>query len=64
MDEIGVNKPEIAVEGTAITADGEIKVFSLDGSLVASGIDSVEFASLESGVYVITANGKSFKIAK
>lgn len=64
VDEIGVNKPEIAVEGTAITADGEIKVFSLDGSLVASGIDSVEFASLESGVYVITANGKSFKIAK
>lgn len=61
---IGEDKPGFTIEGTSIVADGEIKVFTLDGRLVASGLNSVEFASLESGVYVIAAGGKSYKIMK
>lgn len=55
---------EISLEGSMIMAEGEILVYAIDGKLMAKGADKVEFASLPSGVYVVKAAGKSFKIAK
>ncbi|MDE6410255.1 MAG: hypothetical protein K2K81_08485 [Muribaculaceae bacterium] len=57
-------QPGFTADGTAVAADGEIKVFTADGMLVASGTGSVEFASLEPGIYIINAGGKSYKIMK
>ena len=56
--------PGFSTDGSSIVADGEIKVFTLDGRLVASGLNSVEFASLESGLYVIKAGGNPYKVIK
>lgn len=64
VESVGEETPEISIEGSALVANGEIKVYTLDGKLVASGTDSVEFASLESGIYVINAGGKTYKIMK
>ena len=64
VDNIGSDYPQLAVDGTTLTAEGMIHIYNLEGKLVASGLNSVEFASLESGVYVVTAGGKSCKIMK
>lgn len=64
VEEIADNSKPFTLTGTALVADGEICIHALDGKLVASGNNSVEFASLASGVYVISVNGKSYKIVK
>ncbi len=64
VENIGADKTQFSISGTQIVAEGEIKVFTLDGKLVASGVNSVEFASLPAGVYVINAGGASYKIVK
>lgn len=64
VDDIKGCPQEITVDGEMLVAEGEILVYALDGKLVANGTGRVEFASLASGVYVVKAAGKSFKIAK
>ncbi|MDE7414191.1 MAG: hypothetical protein K2N05_10470 [Muribaculaceae bacterium] len=64
VDSTVLDSTDIKTEGSMLVAKGAIKVYSLDGKLVAEGYDKVEFASLDKGVYVVTANGKSIKIAK
>ena len=58
------DQPTFYVNGTAIEAEGEIRIFTTDGKLVASGNGSVEFASLESGIYILNVNGKAYKVIK
>lgn len=61
---VGEDQMQISVEGSCLVAKGEIKVYTVDGKLVAAGLDSVEFASLGSGLYVVSAGGKTYKIMK
>ncbi|MDE5807361.1 MAG: hypothetical protein K2H76_04535 [Muribaculaceae bacterium] len=56
--------PQFSIRGSSIVAQGEIRVFTIDGKLVASGLNSVEFASLDPGIYVINVAGKSYKVSK
>lgn len=45
----------------SVRANGEISVYSLDGKLVADGIDALD-AQLPKGVYVVKAAGKAKKV--
>ncbi|MDE6338747.1 MAG: hypothetical protein K2K97_03035 [Muribaculaceae bacterium] len=64
VENIGEDKPQISIDGSCIISNGEIKVFTLDGKLVACGLNSVEFSSLSSRLYIVTAGGKSYKVIK
>lgn len=64
IESVNGDDAQLKVDGTSILAKGDIKVYGVDGRLVASGHDSVEFASLPAGVYIICADGKSFKVKK
>ncbi len=61
---VGSDASQLTVAGSSILAKGDIKVYGVDGRLVAAGSGSVEFASLPSGFYIVSADGKSFKIKK
>ncbi|MDE7375371.1 MAG: hypothetical protein K2N16_00820 [Muribaculaceae bacterium] len=53
---------QIAYDGQDITAQGQIKVYSMQGALVAQGQGSVSTAGLPAGVYVAVAGNSSCKI--
>lgn len=55
---------QLKTDGVSIVAKGDIRVYDVDGRLVASGQDSVAFAPLPAGVYIICADGKSYKVKK
>lgn len=55
----------IAYNGIALHAPGElIKVYSLQGHILAEGYDTVDTGSLDSGIYVAVAGDKICKFAK
>lgn len=58
----GDSNSQIAYDGQTISAQGQIKVYSMQGALVASGFGSVSAASLPAGVYVAVAGNSSCKI--
>ena len=58
----GTEASGITVTGNTVVAQGEITVFSISGSTVASGTDSVDLSGLARGVYIATAAGKAQKI--
>lgn len=64
VTEIGNDLTDVAMNGSVMTAEGEITVFTLDGKLVCKGNGSIDFAGLEKGIYVVKAAGKSFKLVK
>lgn len=64
VDEITDALPGLDVEGSELTAAGEIRVYTLDGKEVAAGTGRVEFASLQKGVYIVKVGDKTYKIVK
>ncbi|MDE6772207.1 MAG: hypothetical protein K2J49_06365 [Muribaculaceae bacterium] len=55
---------DLVYDGSAVILAGhEIKVFGVNGALVASGNDRVSVRGLAPGIYVVYANGKGVRIA-
>lgn len=54
----------ITINGGVVMAEGAINVYALSGVLTASGHDTLSLSSLEPGIYVVSAQGKTVKIIK
>lgn len=52
----------ITVNGTTITANGTIQVYTTAGVLAATADGTIDIARLGAGLYVVVANGKAHKI--
>ncbi len=64
INDVEKDIPVISTDGSSIMTEGEIEVYTLDGRLVVAGFDSVEFASFPSGIYIVKAGGKAYKVMK
>lgn len=53
-----------SINGNTITAEGEIKVYSLAGELVAQGKDVLSIENLSDGAYIVKAGSQITKIVK
>ncbi len=54
----------ITVSGDLVVAEGAIKVYAISGVLAASGCDTLSLSSLQPGVYIVVAQGKTAKVIK
>lgn len=64
VQSVTYNQEGLAFDGKTVYSAGEIKVYTIFGTLVATGLDSADLSTLGAGVYLINAGGKSFKILK
>lgn len=60
----GIASGNISYDGTALRAEGSLKVYSLKGILVAEGVAEVNVSNLPAGVYVAIAGDKAYKFSK
>ncbi len=64
IDEVTDDSAAFTIDGSTISAEGTIAIYTVDGRLAATGTGSVDTATLSRGVYIMTAGGKSYKFVK
>lgn len=64
VDEIVTDGTGFAFDGNVIAAEGDIKVYALDGRMVAAGHDKADISTLNAGIYIAIAGDKAYKIVK
>lgn len=63
LDKVESAAANIAFDGSTLTADGEIAVYSMQGILVGTAAGSYDLTALPAGVYIARAGNAAIKVA-
>lgn len=61
-DAIADTGDNFTINGTVLTADGPVTLYTISGTVAAAGDSSIDLSTVARGLYIVTANGKASKL--
>lgn len=61
-DAIADTGDNFTINGTVLTADGPVTLYTISGTVAATGDSSIDLSTVARGLYIVTANGKASKL--